>query len=60
MYNESTKRATLKYAKNNIKRVQVNYLVSEYEEIKTYVDKKNIPLATFIKQAIREKMEKEN
>ena len=60
-YNESSKRATAKYLKTSVKKVDLKYKNEEYEqEIKPAIDKSGLPVATFIKQAVEEKIERDD
>ena len=60
MYTEASKRATIKYIKEHTKQIMVRYKKEEYiERIKPAIDKSGIPISTFIKQAILEKIERD-
>lgn len=58
MYNEVSKKASLKYQKENIKKVPFEMLIEEYEELKEYCESKGYKVATYIKEAAEMKMEK--
>ncbi len=57
---EAQKRATIKYAKKNLKRVPLDLQVDDYERIKSSIEIIGYKsLNGFIKQAINEKLERE-
>ena len=59
-YNESAKRATMKYMKNKMKIINLRFRKDEFDqEIKPYIDKSGMPTATFIKTAIKEKISRD-
>lgn len=59
-YNEKEKQRTIAYIKNNLKRLEVRYTNEEYEsKIAPAIKKSGLATATFIKQAIAEKIEKD-
>ncbi len=60
MYDEVGKIATYKYRKAKQQSVSLSYKKDEYDIILSYVQDKGIPLATFIKIAVKEKMERDN
>lgn len=49
--------AQKKYKKENQKRIPLDVLVTEYEQIKEHAQKMGEPVNTFIKRAIKEAME---
>jgi hypothetical protein len=58
---EARMRASIKYAKNNIKRVPFDCQKDYYEEVlKPAAEKAGMPVNAFIKAAIAEKIEREN
>ena len=60
-YNETKKKADLKYMKAHQKRVSLNWIQPEFDEvIAPAIQKSGLPVSTFIKQAVREKLEREN
>ena len=59
IYSDSTKRATYKYHAAKIKRVPLDMQLSEYERIKEAAARENVPVNTWIKQAIRSKLEQQ-
>ena len=60
-YNENSKKATMKYIKDKQQRLYVNYKKAEYEmNIQPAIEKSGLPVATFIKQAIDEKIKRDN
>lgn len=58
-YNESTYKASVKYRAAKIKRVPLDMQLSEYEELKQASAAAGVPVNTYIKQAIREKMQRD-
>lgn len=51
----------IEYAKNNLKRVPVNFQRDEFEnEIYPAILKSGLPVGTFIKIAVSEKIERDN
>lgn len=54
-YTESQKNASLKYAKEKLKRVPLDMKKEDYERYKTYCDQNNISMRSFIISAM-EKM----
>ena len=56
---EVGKKAKLKYVKEKQHRIEIAYKKSEFEErIKPAIKASGLPVATFIKEAIDEKIEK--
>ena len=54
------KKATMKYIKEKQQRLFVNYKKDEYDKrIKPAIDRSGLPIATFIKQAVDEKIERD-
>ena len=59
-YDSIAKKATMKYIKDKQQRLYVNYRKEDYErDIKPYIEKSGLPAATFIKQAVAEKIERD-
>lgn len=59
-YREKDKGRTIQYIKNNLKRLEVRYQRDEYEQrIRPAIEKSGLPSATFIKQAIEEKIDRD-
>lgn len=59
-YDEIAKKATIKYLKEKQKRVDLKYKLDEYENrIKPAIEKSGLPTATFIKQAVDEKIKRD-
>lgn len=56
---ENKKQYTLDYKKKSYKRVPLDMRIEDYEQLKTYCDSKSIPVQTFIKSAISEKMKRD-
>lgn len=59
MYNESTKKATMKYRAANIKRIHLDVKNDLFEEIKKAADEAEQSVNGYIKQAIQMRMESE-
>lgn len=59
MYSKAGNKATQKYKKNNIKRIGLNYRTEDYARLKEYADKVNMPVNTFLREAIMERQEEE-
>lgn len=57
---EAQKKATIKYAKNNLKRIPLDVKKDEYERIKQFADSQNLSVRAFILQAINEKILRDN
>lgn len=57
-YSEARKRATMKYQKEACKRVQVVYKNEDYAEVAQAAADVGEPVATYIKNAVRERMER--
>lgn len=57
-YTEAQKNATMKYIKANLQPLRLRYKKEIAEEIQEYCKNKNIPVATFIRQAIDEKKDR--
>ena len=59
-YNETSKKATVKYMKGNLKQINVRFKKKEYEQlIKPLIDKSGEPVATYIKVALKEKLQRD-
>lgn len=56
-YNESRKKASIKYAKNNLKRVPLDLKLDKYEEVKAAADRVGESVNGFIKTAIKRRIE---
>lgn len=60
-YNESSKKATMKYMKDKMKIINLRIKKDEYEKnIQPAIEKSGLPVATFIKRAIEEKINRDN
>ena len=57
---EAQKKAAIKYAKNNLKRIPLDVKKDEYERIKQFADSQNLSVRAFILQAINEKILRDN
>ena len=49
-------RASIKYAKANLKRIPLDVKIEKYNEIKKYADMAGLSFSGFIKEAIEEKI----
>lgn len=56
-YNESNKAAALKYKAVKIKRVPLDMQLSDYETLKAAAERAGEPVNTYIKRAIRQRMD---
>lgn len=56
---EARKKANEKYIQNNYKQVKLSMLNAEAEELEIYCKKRECTKAGFIRQAIKEKMQRE-
>lgn len=59
MYNENTKKNTIKYIKEKQKRVEITFLLQDYEALKASAAAADLPVNTYIKEAIKEKQERQ-
>ncbi len=58
-YDNTSKKATIKYIKEKQKEIRIRFKNEEYyASIEPAVKKSGLPVATFIKQAIYEKIER--
>lgn len=57
---EAQKRATIKYAKEKLKRIPLDVTKEKYEEIKAHADSKGEKVNQFIKRAINEAITRDN
>lgn len=53
---ENAKQYNLQYKKKTYKRIPLDMRIEDYDELKAYCDNKGVPVQTFIKQAIQDKM----
>ena len=59
-YDEVLKQATLKYIKSKQQEIKIRYRKDEFDErIQPAIKKSGLPTATFIKDAIEEKIERD-
>lgn len=56
---ESQKRASIKHAKENLKRVPLDVKKEKYEEYKEFAESKGMSVRGFIIDAIEEKIERD-
>lgn len=54
MYNEASKKATMKYQKENLEQVAIRVKKGEREQFKKIAESANLSLAEMIRQAIKE------
>lgn len=59
-YTESRKRASIKYAKENLKRIPLDVPKEKYEAIKAAADAAGESVNGYIKRAIDERMNRDN
>lgn len=59
-YSESRKRASIKYAKENLKRIPLDVPNPKYEAIKAAADAAGESVNGYIKRAIDERMSRDN
>lgn len=57
-YNESSYKAANAYKKQNIKRVPLDMQISDYEQLKAAADARGEKVNEYIKNAIRERMDR--
>ena len=56
-YNDASKKSTMKYIKEKQQEIKVRYKKDEYEnDILPVIEQTGLPVATFIKQAVSEKI----
>jgi predicted HicB family RNase H-like nuclease len=58
-YNDKEKERTMKYARENIKRIPLDVPLKDYAGIKASAEAAGQGVNTYIKQAIRERQERE-
>ena len=58
-YTESGYKSSVKYKANNIKRVPLDMQIADYEELKAAADKSGEKVNQYIKNAIKQRMERE-
>jgi len=59
-YNEKVKVQNMKYIAENQHRIGVNWLKEDFEKrVKPAIDKSGMPVATFIKTAVNEKIDRD-
>ena len=58
-YSQNKKSYNMEYAKKNLKRIPLDVQLSKYEEIKAAASAAGVPVNTYIKQAIDERMARE-
>ena len=58
---DAQKRANLKYKSTKLKRISLTYRKEDFDKIiQPAVDASGMPLNTFIKQAVQEKIDRDN
>lgn len=59
-YDINAKESTKKYIKEKQHEIKIRYKIDEYEQrIRPAIEKSGIPMATFIKRAVDEKIERD-
>ena len=58
-YSEASKRATIKYQCTHLKRIPLSVKTEEYERIKAAADRAGESVNGYIKNAIRQRMERD-
>lgn len=58
-YTENGYKSSVKYKANNIKRVPLDMQITDYEELKAAADKAGEKVNQYIKNAIKQRMERE-
>ncbi len=58
-YNESRKKASIKYAKEHLKRVPLDLSYDKYNEVKAAADESGESVNGYIKKAIDERIERQ-
>lgn len=59
-YNESRKNSTLKYMKEKMKTINLRIPKDKYaHEVEPYIERSGLKMATFIKKAIQEKINRD-
>lgn len=59
-YDQKAKEQSIKYIKNNQKRIQINWLKSDFEtRVEPAIEKTGKKVGTFFKEAVEEKLERE-
>lgn len=56
-YTDARKRANIKYARKNLKRIPLDVQLAEYDRIKAAADAAGEPVNTYIKNAINARLE---
>lgn len=60
-YSTAGKKAAIKYVKDKQKQITIRYRMTDFnEKIAPAIKKSGLPMATYIKQAIDEKIDKDN
>ena len=59
-YTETSYKASQKYKANNIKRVPLDMQLADYEKLRAAASAIGQPINAYIKQAISERMERDN
>ena len=57
---EAQKKANIKYRKENVKRIPLDVQKEEYENIKAAADRAGEKVNSYIKGAIKQRMDREN
>ncbi len=60
-YSEASKRAAIKYTREKVQRLEIRFKQTEYDaNIAPAIEKSGLPVATYIKSAIYEKIERDS
>lgn len=57
MRSEAQKRASNKWRATKMHRIAIDYTLADYEEVKQAAERAGLPVGTFCRQAIKEKIE---
>ena len=57
MKSEAQKRAINKWRATKMHRVAIDYTIADYEEVKEAAERAGLPIVTFCREAVKEKIE---
>ena len=60
VYTEAGKRASIKYRKSHVKRIPLDVSIPEHEQIKKAAERVNESINGYIKESIRQRIQREN
>lgn len=60
VYSDAAKRATYKYRNTKTKAMSLNFKTEDYDRIKDHANNAGIPVATYIREAVTERMDNED